>query len=150
MLESEEEDEERAKGLKRHGFNELLSDKIGLHRNIPDWRSETCKAKVYPRVLPKASIVICFYNEAWSTLLRSVHSILDKTPLALLEEIILIDDNSYMDHLKTELDNYVAETLPIVRVYHSDKRLGLIRARMLGAHHAKGELDKKTKLCHRF
>ena len=44
--------------------------------------------------LPTASIIMCFYNEAWSTLLRSVWSILDKTPSHLLHEIILIDDKS--------------------------------------------------------
>lgn len=44
--------------------------------------------------LPTASIILCFHDEAWPTLLRTVHSILDTTPRALLQEIILVDDLS--------------------------------------------------------
>ena len=53
-----------------------------------------CKDKSYPADLPVASIVICFYNEALSALLRTVHSVLDRTPARLLHEIILVDDDS--------------------------------------------------------
>lgn len=44
--------------------------------------------------LPTASIILCFHDEAWPTLLRTVHSILDTAPRALLQEIILVDDLS--------------------------------------------------------
>lgn len=53
-----------------------------------------CKAKTYPLELQTASVVICFFNEAFSALLRTVHSVLDRTPSYLLHEIILVDDNS--------------------------------------------------------
>lgn len=39
-------------------------------------------------------MVICFFNEALSALLRTVHSVLDRTPPFLLHEIILVDDYS--------------------------------------------------------
>lgn len=49
---------------------------------------------MYPLALPSASVVICFFNEAFSALLRTVHSVLDRTPAYLLHEIILVDDHS--------------------------------------------------------
>ena len=54
----------------------------------------SCKELRHPDNLPTASVVICFHNEAWSTLLRTVHSVLDRTPGHLLHEIILMDDFS--------------------------------------------------------
>lgn len=54
-----------------------------------------CREKKYDYYsLPKTSVVIAFYNEAWSTLLRTVHSVLETSPDILLEEIILVDDYS--------------------------------------------------------
>ena len=44
--------------------------------------------------LPKTSVVVTFIDkENVVTLLRTVHSIIQRTPADLLEEIILVEDN---------------------------------------------------------
>lgn len=44
--------------------------------------------------LPTTTIIMCFVDEVWSTLLRSVHSVLSRSPPHLIEEVILVDDFS--------------------------------------------------------
>lgn len=44
--------------------------------------------------LPSTSIIMCFVDEVWSALLRSVHSALSRSPPHLIEELILVDDFS--------------------------------------------------------
>lgn len=90
--------------------------------------------------MPKTSIVIVFHNEAWSTLLRTVWSIIQRSPAALLQEILLVDDASERDYLGEELEKHV-KTLPVpVRVLRTGQRSGLIRARLLGAKQVKGQV----------
>jgi len=124
-------------GWKNNAFNQYVSDMISLHRSLPDPRDEWCKAENrFLTDLPTTSVVVCFHNEAWSVLMRTVHSILDRSPAHLLDEIILVDDASTMDHLKEQLDNYVAD-YPQVRVVRAPERVGLIRARLMGAKYVK-------------
>jgi polypeptide N-acetylgalactosaminyltransferase len=82
----------------------------------------------------KVSVIVCFHNEARSTLLRTVRSIIARSPPELLIEVILVDDASDWpipdDFLA--MDKVVGIKLL--------KREGLIRARTIGAQAARGEV----------
>lgn len=80
--------------FKENQFNILASDMISLNRSLQDIRQPDCKTKQYPAMMPTTSIVIVFHNEAWSTLLRTVWSVINRSPRSLLREILLVDDAS--------------------------------------------------------
>ncbi|XP_014216914.1 putative polypeptide N-acetylgalactosaminyltransferase 9 [Copidosoma floridanum] len=124
-------------GWINNAFNQYASDIISVHRSLPDPRDAWCKEPGrYLKDLPPTSVIICFHNEAWSVLLRTVHSVLNRSPPHLIQEIILVDDYSDMPHLKLQLDDYV-RNYPKVKIVRAAKREGLIRARLLGAAVAK-------------
>ncbi|XP_015709303.1 polypeptide N-acetylgalactosaminyltransferase 15 isoform X3 [Coturnix japonica] len=130
---------ERPLGLETHGFNEALSERISLRRELPEVRHPLCLQQEYDSSLPTASVIICFHDEAWSTLLRTVHSIIDTAPKASLKDIILVDDLSQQGSLKSALSEYISK-LDGVKLIRSNKRLGVIRGRMLGAARATGDV----------
>lgn len=89
--------------------------------------------------LPQTSVIICFFNEAWSTLLRTVHSVLRESSPELLKEIILVDDYSDIPLLMDPLDLYMSR-YPKVKIIRTTKREGLAHARMIGKSHSKGKI----------
>lgn len=125
---------------KLQNFDLLASNMISLKRSLRETRSEQCVKKTYPKRLPKASVIIIFHNEPWSTLLRTVWSVVGRSPKELLEEVILVDDVSTENELKRPLKDYM-ETMPVkFRIIRTGRREGLIRARLIGAVNAVGSV----------
>ncbi|XP_032894736.1 polypeptide N-acetylgalactosaminyltransferase 18 isoform X2 [Amblyraja radiata] len=124
------------KKFQYYGYNSYLSDQLPLDRPIPDFRPDGCRNLSYPTNLPQISVVFIFMNEASSVILRSMHSVMSKTPAHLLKEIVLIDDNSNNDELRQELGAYVQEVNAqqpgFIQVVRHTKQEGLIRSRISG------------------
>eukprot|EP00041_Stephanoeca_diplocostata_P029408 m.867330 g.867330 ORF g.867330 m.867330 type:complete len:489 (+) comp23554_c5_seq14:170-1636(+) len=132
--------------FKRFGFDLRTSNKLPLDRTLPDYRSDACKAIKYPdpAIMPAVSVIIIFYNECLSTLLRNVISVLNNSPPELLGEVLLIDDNSTLDEL-SELPRHLAELqdqVPtgLIRLVHRKEHSGIVGARIRGAREAKHDI----------
>lgn len=162
-------------------INIVASDKVSDNRSLPDFRDPKCLNIKYPKLLPTTSVIMVspfdfffvqlkriqisnhffsskvIHNEAWSVLMRAIWSVLNRTPDELLEEILLVDDFSDKLHLQQNLDDYLATKMSNkVKLIRTKKREGLIRARVIGAEHAKVSqkivnfMKKKINLSHSF
>ncbi|KAK6166748.1 hypothetical protein SNE40_023374 [Patella caerulea] len=140
LVKNTEDEEKYNAGYKQHIFNQYVSDKIDPNRFTPDARYPACKSRNYGDKLPTVSVVICFINEAFSALIRTVHSVINKTPSHLLAEIILIDDNSQLGDLKQPLDDYIKEHFHNVILLRNGERKGMISSRIRGSRAAKGDV----------
>ena len=131
----------RDEGYKMYAFNTLVSSRLSLHREIPDTRHRACRNLTYPTELPKASVIICFYREDTSTLLRTIHSVIDRSPPQALKEVILVNDQTDIDIIPNITNHIASQKLSSkVTLLHAPERLGLIRARIYGAKHATGDV----------
>lgn len=99
-----------------------------------------CSDVKYLKNLPMTSIVIIYHNEYPSTLKRTIHSVVNRTPPELLKEIILVNDASTRKELINEIPQYLAENFPKARILNLPTKKGLIVARMEGARNATGEV----------
>lgn len=110
-----------------YGMNMVCSDEISLDRSIIDTRLDECRHWTYPYDLPGTSVIIVFHNEGFSVVMRTVHSILNRTPKHLLHEILLVDDFSDKEDLKGKLDAQLLKYNGKVRLIRNTAREGLIR-----------------------
>uniref|UniRef100_A0ABM5FA34 Polypeptide N-acetylgalactosaminyltransferase n=1 Tax=Pogona vitticeps TaxID=103695 RepID=A0ABM5FA34_9SAUR len=120
---------------RQHAFNQLESDKLSSDRPIRDTRHYRCASVHYGTDLPATSIIITFHNEARSTLLRTVKSVLNRTPANLIQEIILVDDFS-----SDPEDCQLLAKIPKVKCLRNNRREGLIRSRVRGADTATADI----------
>lgn len=82
-------------------------------------------------------------------LLRTIHSIYNRTPRELLHEIILINDNSTMTELYDPLEDYVKQNFDgLVKIFVQKERRGLVLGRLEGARFAKGEVLVGVLTCY--
>jgi polypeptide N-acetylgalactosaminyltransferase len=122
-------------------------------------RPQECKYWNYPRVdkLPTASVVLVFYDEGWSTLVRTFHSVINTSPKELLKDIILVDDYSDQEHITVRLPEYIKKWDGLIKYVRTEKRfirifksiklnnilfvrVGLVEARVIGARAAEGDV----------
>ena len=109
-----------------------VSDLISVHRSLPDIRNDWCRApeRLFNVTLPKVRKSPDYPlprpvlsspsttrpgrpssapSTPSSTGASSPWSLRARSPEELLHEIILVDDASDMDHVKGELDRYLAQ-----------------------------------------
>ena len=134
----------RGKCYKYVAYNHTLSEEIPLNRDIWDMRHKDC-AEEYKDLdydsLPSVSVIIPFHNENLATIMRTVHTILYRSPAKTMHEIILVDDGSTddMNCLKEELEKAVF-TLPRVKLIRTVQREGSTVARLIGASYAMSDV----------
>jgi len=142
LVKNTEDKKIRDDGYKNFAYNSLVSKRLGFHRDIRDTRHKQCLDKTWPESLPSASVIICFYNEDFYTLMRTLYSVVRRSPQNVIKEVLLINDHSedasITEAVQAELDN-TAE-LSVVRLLTPPDRLGLIRARIFGSRKASGDV----------
>uniref|UniRef100_A0A8C2BZG9 Polypeptide N-acetylgalactosaminyltransferase n=1 Tax=Cyprinus carpio TaxID=7962 RepID=A0A8C2BZG9_CYPCA len=144
-VELSEDDQRKAEDLfQKYGYNAFLSDQLPLDRELPDTRDHRCIGHEYPHNLPTLSVVLIYLDEALSVIQRAICSIINRTPAHLLKEIILVDDHSTNEDLKTQLHVYMSsinEKHPglVKMVTHSEQK-GLSQARISGWKAATGDV----------
>ncbi|KPU78413.1 uncharacterized protein Dana_GF26495 [Drosophila ananassae] len=135
-------------GWQRYQYNAWLAERIPLRRSLPDFRDKRCQNYTYDEdsdEMRPASLVVIFRNEQLMVLLRSLHSLVSRTPRHLYHELLLVDDHSDAGFWKEELsvfffDTYVRRYLyPKARIFHLQEQVGLIKARVFAANEAKTE-----------
>lgn len=108
----------------------------------------------YSSKLPTATLIIIYHNEHMNTLLRTCYSAWNRSPKGVLIEIILVDDASTLPELDGKLKEHIAKYMPIVKLIKLKRRMGLMKARVIGAQAALGEalvfLDSHCEAFHNW
>jgi len=131
--------------FRQYGFNLKKSNELPLVRDQADIRSQQCQQIKYSPLneMPQVSIIIIFYNEAMSTLLRNLLAVLNRSPPELVGEVLLVDDNSSLPQLQF-LEEHLArlpeDVKPLIRLVRRKQHNGIVGARNRGADEAKHDI----------
>ncbi|KAH8247798.1 hypothetical protein KR038_010070, partial [Drosophila bunnanda] len=124
-------------------YNLKLSNTVGAIRKVPRTRHASCGTRNYSLPPPwqaHVSVVISFHNEARSMLLRTIVSLLSRTPANYLHELILVDDASQDKTLLNDLQAWLGiRGRPWFIFLVNEQRKGLIWSRNIGAIQASGD-----------
>ncbi|KAH8360789.1 hypothetical protein KR084_002286 [Drosophila pseudotakahashii] len=135
-------------GWERYAYNAWLAERISLWRSLPDLRDPRCRNLKYDEDsdgMKPVAVIVIFRNEQLVVLLRTLHSLVERTPKHLLSELILVDDHSDTDFWIEKLsvyffDRYVLRYIhPKARILHLNEPVGLIEARVLASKKAKAD-----------
>ncbi|KAI6228867.1 Polypeptide N-acetylgalactosaminyltransferase [Aphelenchoides fujianensis] len=112
---------------RQNGYDGYASDQIALNRSIKDIRHKECRSQQYIEKLPTVSVIFPFHDEHNSTLLRSVYSVINRSPPGVVREVILVDDASTKPALREPLTDYWRRVGldHIVKVVRTQKREGV-------------------------
>lgn len=144
---SEWKPEEAKAAHKGYQFNTNATDSFPMDREYGEsFADAKCAQEVdsFHKLVPKidTSVIFVYHNEYFTTLVRSLHGVLNKTPPQYLKEIIIFDDGSDLmsrPWLGKKLRTYIKQ-LPKIVYKRSEVRLGLMKARMAAADMAIGEV----------
>ncbi|TMW41045.1 hypothetical protein DOY81_013876, partial [Sarcophaga bullata] len=121
-----------------NSFNILASDRIPLNRTLKDYRVVMFHYNI--ENVTHSICFIVFHKKHGPVLLRTLTSVINRTPRRLLKEIILVDDASDRSYLKKQLESYVRVLSVPTRIFRMPTRGGLVPARLMGAKHARGDV----------
>ena len=131
----------------KHSFDQFYHRDVALHwgsdhgllpqgKPLPD---ASCLRHFETQHTTSVSVVMCMRNELIYLLLRTLTTIVRRTPQHLLREIVLIDDGSEVDNLP-EIINYCSQLNIPLKTLKNNRSMGITTCRKHGIEQAEGEV----------
>ena len=108
------EELKRKQELQRRKEEEEEDTKCVICKVPPDVRDYHCPAEVkrinkLPK-LPTMTVIFTICNEPKESLYYSINSVFERTPRHLLKEIVIVDDGSSVDYLRSPLEEFIRQS----------------------------------------
>jgi len=96
----------------------------------PDYRHSSCRGRGFRKDLPKVTIVIPYLMESIWHIKATVASLIQTTPMELIDEVRFVNDANPNDHIfRQEMESFH----PKVKVITNPVRIGLTASKVAGA-----------------